>query len=60
MVAAAEANGAASEEWIAWAKAKADWYDPLVAATDEYFGKRNHKEAPDKKEPRERWSGYRW
>lgn len=60
IVAAAEANGSASEEWIAWAKAKADWYDPLVAATDEYFGKRNHKEAPEKKEPRERWSSYRW
>ena len=60
MVAAAEANGSASEEWIAWARAKADWYDPTVAATDEYFGKRNHKETPEKKEPRERWSGYRW
>lgn len=60
MVAAAEANGAASEEWIAWAKAKADWYDPLIAATDEYFGKRDHKETPEKKEPRERWSSYRW
>lgn len=56
MTAAAEANGFASGEWIAWAKAKAkaDWYDPLIAATDEYFGKRNHKEATEKKEPRER------
>lgn len=60
MVAAAEANGSATEEWIAWAKAKADWYDPLVAATDAYFGKRNHKEDLEKKEPRERWSGYYW
>lgn len=60
MVAAAEANGTASEEWIAWARAKADWYDPTVAATDEYFGKRNHKETLEKKEPRERWSSYRW
>lgn len=59
MVAAAEATGAASEEWIAWAKAKADWYDPLIAATDENFGKRNHKETPEKKELRERWSVYR-
>lgn len=60
MIAAAEANGSASKEWIAWAKAKADWYDPLIAATDEYFGKRDHKEAPEKKELRERWSSYRW
>ena len=60
MVAAAEVIGSASEEWIAWAKAKADWYDPLIAATDEHFGKRNHKETPEKKEPRERWSSYRW
>ena len=59
MVAAAEATGSASEEWIAWAKAKADWYDPLIAATDEHFGKRNHKETPEKKELRERWSVYR-
>lgn len=60
MVTVAEANSSASEEWIAWAKAKADWYDPIIAATDEYFGKRNHKETPEKKEPRERWSSYRW
>ena len=60
MVAAAEANGAASEEWIAWANAKADWYDPIIAASDEYFGKRNHKENPEEKEPHERWSSYRW
>ena len=60
MVAAAKANGAASEEWIAWAKAKADWYDPIIAAPDEYFGKRNHKENPEEKEPHERWSSCRW
>lgn len=60
MVAAAEANGSAGEEWIAWAKAKADWFDPTVAATDEYFGKRNHKESAEKKALRERWSSYGW
>ena len=27
-------------DWIAWAKAKADWYDPTVAATDPLFGKK--------------------
>ena len=58
MVAAAEANGTASEEWIAWARAKADWYDPTVAAEDEFFGKRNHKESPERKALRERGSYY--
>ena len=58
MVAAAEANGSASEEWIAWAKAKADWYDPTVAATDAFFGKRNHEESEDRKALREKGSYY--
>jgi hypothetical protein len=60
MVAAAEANGAANEEWIVWAKAKADWFDPTVAAVDDYWGKRNHKDSPDSKTPSKRWSSYRW
>lgn len=60
MVAAAEAQGSVDAEWIAWARAKADWYDPTVAATDAYFGKRDHKETPDKKAPKERWSSYGW
>lgn len=54
MVAAAEANGSASEEWIAWARAKADWYDPTVAAADAFFGKRKHEESEDKKALREK------
>ena len=58
MAAAAEANGSASEEWIAWARAKADWYDPTVAATDEFFGKRNHEESEDRKALREKGSYY--
>ncbi len=60
MVAAAEAQGSADAEWVAWARAKADWYDPTVAATDAYFGKRDHKESPDKKALKERWSSYGW
>ena len=56
MAAAAEANGSASEEWLAWARAKADWYDPTVAATDEFFGKRKHEESEDKKTLREKGS----
>ena len=58
MAAAAEANGSASEEWRAWARAKADWYDPTVAATDEFFGKRKHEESEDKKALREKGSYY--
>ncbi len=43
-------------EWITWAKAKADWYDPIVAAEDPVFRKRNHgadskDQAPEKKSP---------
>ena len=34
MVAAAKQKGTATAEWIAWANAKADWYDPIVAAKD--------------------------
>ena len=29
-------------EWIAWARAKADWYDPTMQVSDPIFGKRNH------------------
>ena len=38
-------------DWIAWAKAKADWYDPTVAAADPLFGKRNHSADPNSKTP---------
>ena len=39
-----------SEEWITWAKAKADWFDPTVAKEDEIFGIRKHtKNVQDKK-----------
>ena len=31
-------------EWIVWAKAKADWYDPTISAKDPIFGIRNHNE----------------
>ena len=49
MVAVAEQKGAADAEWAAWAKAKADWYDPTVAARDRYFGIRKHKLCPEQK-----------
>lgn len=31
-----------SDEWIEWAKKKADWFDPTVAVSDEFFGEREH------------------
>lgn len=54
MVEAAETQGIASAEWIAWAKAKADWYDPMITAKDAVFGRRNHREGAEKKELWER------
>ena len=30
------------KEWINWAKAKADWYDPTKDATDPILGKKDH------------------
>ena len=43
-------------DWIAWAKAKADWYDPAAAATDPLFGKRNHSDDPNSKTPTKKGS----
>ena len=41
-VAAVEQAGAVDEEWIAWARKKADWFDPTIAREDGYFGARQH------------------
>lgn len=60
LVEAAEAKGDADTQWIAWAKAKADWYDPTIAATDEFFGKRDHGEDAQQKALKEQRSGYWW
>ena len=54
-IAAVEADpvlSAEKEEWIAWAKAKADWIDPLVSAVDPFFGQRAHAEDEADKRPR--------
>ena len=45
-------------DWITWAKAKADWYDPTVAATDSVFGKRNHSADQNAKTPTKKSSFY--
>ena len=36
--------------WIQWANRKADWYDPIVAAEDEYLGRREHSKAKEEKD----------
>ena len=63
LIAAIEAKGSDNEttkEWIAWATAKADWFDPTVAAKDPFFGTRNHRESKDKKQLTEKRSYYFW
>jgi hypothetical protein len=44
--------------WIEWAKAKADWYDPIIAKDDELFGKRQHEKSEDEKTLKK--SKYHW
>jgi hypothetical protein len=45
-------------EWIEWAKAKANWYDPTIAREDEFFGKREHNKNADQKKLER--AGYQW
>ncbi len=40
----------ATSEWIAWARKKADWYDPTIARNDEYLGQRDHGKSKDEKD----------
>ncbi len=51
-------------EWIEWAKKKADWYDPIVSAEDEYLGKRDHWKSKEEKDldrmKDHRFGGYRY
>ena len=44
--------------WIKWANAKADWYDPTIAADDPDFGKRKHSNDNDTKKLKK--VGYGW
>jgi hypothetical protein len=60
-IAAVEASGEPNEktaEWIEWAKAKADWYDPTIAREDEFFGKREHEKNTEEKKLSHK--GYWW
>jgi len=47
-----------TKEWIEWAKAKADWYDPTVAKEDDLFGNREHEKDAEKKKLQHK--GYWW
>ena len=43
-------------QWLEWAKAKADWYDPTISREDAYLGKRKHDSDSSRKELTEkRW-----
>ena len=44
-----KASGKASEEWIEWATAKANWLDPTIRAEDPYFGVREHAQSEEYK-----------
>jgi len=45
-------------DWIDWANKKADWFDPVVARNDEFFGVREHKKSEDEKSLKRK--GYYW
>lgn len=45
-------------EWLEWANAKADWYDPTISREDELLGKRDYAKEKDAKTPKH--SGYWW
>lgn len=48
-------NDSEIAEWIMWARAKADWYDPTIAAKDEFFGERKHEENQERKKLEKRY-----
>lgn len=48
-----------TQEWVEWAKQKADWYDPLIAKEDELLGRRDHKLDKEQKQLKKRHS-YFW
>lgn len=57
-VEAVKASGCKSADWIEWASAKADWYDPTISLEDPYFGKRSHTQNPEQKSPKKRYYGW--
>ncbi len=57
-VEAVKSSGCKSADWIEWANAKADWYDPTIGIEDPYFGIRRHYQNPDQKTPKKKY--YDW
>ncbi|MDF2651688.1 MAG: hypothetical protein K0Q73_7493 [Paenibacillus sp.] len=57
-VEASEILDSQTMEWLEWAKAKADWYDPTIAGDDEIFGKRKHSKNAEQKKLEH--VGYKW
>ncbi|HHA4378896.1 TPA: hypothetical protein ACOBUB_002150 [Enterococcus faecium] len=49
-----------SVEWIAWAKKKADWFDPTIADEDKYFGVRDHSKDEQRKKLEKNSSYWYW
>ena len=47
------------KEYVTWAKQKADWFDPTVAAKDPILGERIHSNDAQRKKLEQRW-GYGW
>jgi hypothetical protein len=46
--------------WIAWAKQKADWYDPTIKRKDEFFGVREHGKDTNQKKLEKSYSSWHW
>ena len=46
--------------WVAWAKQKADWYDPTIKRKDEFLGTRGHSKDSDHKKLEKSYSSWRW
>lgn len=42
-------------EWLKWARAKADWYDPNITYEDPYFGERTYRYDGEAIEPQKKW-----
>lgn len=60
-ISAIENSGVVDEKiktWIAWAKQKADWFDPTIARNDEYLGKREHEKDEDAKKLKKSYSSW--
>jgi hypothetical protein len=46
--------------WIAWAKQKADWYDPTIKRKDEFLGTRKHSQDDGQKKLEKSYCLWHW